>query len=274
MIYARLLLVAAVAACAGAASGQTAPSAAPTEQKAERLPGYLAPDAIPDVAVFLPPKPADNSPTEQRDFAVFMETRKLQGTPRWDLAARDAVETPSAFLADFSCALGVTVTPAEAPALAHLIERAGADETAIVARAKAVFKRPRPFVGNAQPICVERTESLAKSPSYPSGHTTAGWSLGLILAQLAPDRATQVLARARSYGESRVVCGVHFVSDIEEGRTAGAALVAAEQANPQFQADLAAAKAELDGLRAKGATPAPQTCELQDEAAAHTPWTG
>jgi acid phosphatase (class A) len=33
--------------------------------------------------------------------------------------------------------------------------------------------------------------------------------MGLILAELAPERATPILNRGRAYGESRVVCGVH-----------------------------------------------------------------
>lgn len=272
-----LFLSAVLAASAGAAISQTAPSTpatAPAEKAPKRLPGYLGPDGVPDAFKFLPPPPADNSLAEQRDFAVFIETRKLKGSDRWTLAARDAVSEPVAILADFDCALGVTITADNAPALVHLLSRTGADAGAIVNKVKDVYKRPRPFVGNSQPICVERTSDLAKSFSYPSGHATASWALGLILAELAPDKATEVLARARSYGESRVVCGVHFVSDITEGRANGSALIAAEHANPEFRADLAAAKAELDALRKAGGAPGGGLCEVPDEAAAHTPWKG
>ena len=254
---------------------QAAPSAtAPVEQAPKKLPGYLGPDGVPDASKFLPPAPADGSATEQRDFAVFMETRKLEGTDRWALAARDAVQTPAAVLADFDCALGVKLDPATAPALVRLLSRTGADAGAIVNRVKGLYKRPRPLVGNAQPICLERTDDLAKSPSYPSGHTTASWAWGLILAEIAPDRAEAVLARARAYGESRVVCGVHFVSDIDEGRANGSALVAAEHANPEFRADLDAARAELAKLRAAGPAPDGASCRIEDAAAAQTPWKG
>ncbi len=276
MILTRVLaLSAALAAFSGAALAQTAPSTPATaavEQAPKRLPGYLGADGVPDASKFLPPVPADGSRTEQRDFAVFMETRKLEGSDRWKQAAADAVQTPTAFLSDFTCALGVELTPQTAPALTRLISRAGADAGSIVSKVKDVYKRPRPFVGNAQPICIERTDALAKSPSYPSGHATAGWAFGLILAELAPDRASEILARARSYGESRVVCGVHFVSDIDQGRANGSALFAAEQSNAEFRADLAAAKAELDALRKAGPPPEGAVCKVQDDAAAHTPW--
>ena len=39
-----------------------------------------------------------------------------------------------------------------------------------------------------------------------------GWTVGLIMAEVAPDRATEILARARAFGEGRLVCGVHTLS--------------------------------------------------------------
>jgi len=35
------------------------------------------------------------------------------------------------------------------------------------------------------------------------------WETGSVLTQVAPDRVTAILARARAFGESRIVCGVH-----------------------------------------------------------------
>ena len=50
----------------------------------------------------------------------------------------------------------------------------------------------------------------------------------MILAELEPDRASDILVRARAYGESRVVCGVHNASAVEGGRIIAAAMVAAK----------------------------------------------
>ena len=68
---------------------------------------------------------------------------------------------------------------------------------------------------------------------------------------MEPDKSAEVLARGAAIGDSRVVCGVHFVSDVEAGRRVGAAVFAAEQNAPDFQADLRAAKAEIDARRAE-----------------------
>ncbi|MFX8852512.1 phosphatase PAP2 family protein, partial [Acinetobacter baumannii] len=87
--------------------------------------------------------------------------------------------------------------------------RVGRDASSITNLAKDHFERPRPFIAPGGAICTESDRAgLMKSYGYPSGHATFSWAVGLILAELVPDRATDILARARAFGESRVVCGV------------------------------------------------------------------
>ena len=107
-------------------------------------------------------------------------------------------------------------------------------------------------MANEEPTCSpEDEEYLRKDGSYPSGHTAIGWAWALILSELAPDRIDAILARGRAFGESRVVCNVHWHSDVAEGRFIGASAVARLHADPGFRADLEAAKKELEAVRAK-----------------------
>ena len=175
--------------------------------------------------------------------------------------------------AKFACAIGVTLDETNAPTLIHILRRMAADHDWAVNPPKDAYGRLRPFVtaDASAPICVPRSDGLAKSPSYPSGHSTESWAAGLILAELMPDRATDILMRARSIGESRVVCGVHYPSDVEEGRTNGSIVVAVEHANPDFRTDMDKARAEIATARE---TPhvGPGSCVVEDDAAAHTPY--
>lgn len=76
--------------------------------------------------------------------------------------------------------------------------------------------------------------------------------LGLILSEIAPDRADAIQARGRNYGESRLVCNVHWQSDILEGRFMGAAAVARLHDNAAFNSDLLAARKEIVAARKAG----------------------
>jgi acid phosphatase (class A) len=232
--------------------------------------GYLDPASLPDPVLILPPAPAPGSSLDKADRAVFESTRRLKDGPRWRLAALDAVD----YFGPYACALGAPLTPATTPLTLAMLRRAGVDASRLTNIAKDHYRRPRPFVGADQPICVEdQRAALTKSASYPSGHATFGWTAALILAEAAPDRAGAILARGRAFAESRVVCGVHDVSDVEMGMVLGSVLVSALHTRPAFAADLAAAKAELAAVRAAPAAPPPgESCAADLAAEAHTPW--
>ena len=61
--------------------------------------------------------------------------------------------------------------------------------------------------------------NLINSPSYPSGHTTYGYTGVLILAVLVPERYQQMIARGAEYGNDRILMGSHYAMDVMGGRT-------------------------------------------------------
>jgi len=70
------------------------------------------------------------------------------------------------------------------------------------------------FVYNHGPVM-----DLTNSPSYPSGHTTYGFTGAVLLAVLVPERYAQMIARGAEYGNDRVIMGAHYVMDVMGGRT-------------------------------------------------------
>jgi acid phosphatase (class A) len=249
---------------APAAASPAPPTAAAPAAPARTL-GFLGADMTPDAMATIPPAPKAGDPRNDLDFAIFKSTRKLEGSERWALAQNDDNYRPAALLKDYSCAVGAELTAENAPTLARILARTTADAGTAAQRAKDVYQRTRPYLHNPGNICIERTDGLSKSFDYPSGHASLGWVSGLVVAQLAPDRATPVLARARAFGESRVVCGVHNMSAIEAGRTNGASVFAALQASPDFQAAMATAKSEIAAARASGKTPDAAACAKEAE---------
>jgi hypothetical protein len=60
---------------------------------------------------------------------------------------------------------------------------------------------------------------LTDSPSYPSGHTTYGYTGAVLLAILVPERYAQMVVRGAEYGNDRIIVGSHYAMDVMGGRT-------------------------------------------------------
>jgi acid phosphatase (class A) len=86
--------------------------------------------------------------------------------------------------------------------------------------------------------------------SYPSGHASGAQVQARVLGVVFPDRADDLLKRARQVADGRVVAGVHYASDTEAGENLGDLIFAQLEASPKFKADLAAA-AQKDGIPLK-----------------------
>ncbi|MFT3977444.1 MAG: phosphatase PAP2 family protein, partial [Sphingomonas bacterium] len=205
------------------------------------LPGYISRDALPNSLDILPPAPTRKSATQARDVAAAAAARKLKGSRRWDVARQDADLHFPAAADDFSCALGVKISPQTTPRLYVLLRRTLTDAGLSTYPTKNQFMRARPFTVKGGAICTpEEDDALRHDGSYPSGHSAIGWAWALILAEAAPDRANAVLARGRAFLESRVACNVHWLSDTEAGAMMGSAVAARLHDEPEFRADLEA----------------------------------
>ncbi|RJP93772.1 MAG: phosphatase PAP2 family protein [Desulfobacteraceae bacterium] len=256
------MCVAVAAGCCSPAEKQTKPAAVP-EIRPGVLAGYLQPEALPDSLALLPPPPSEGSAALACDEEISRNGLALRDTPRWTMAGEDAELMFPEAAGTFSCALGIPITEQDTPHLYMILRRTLTDAGLSTSKAKKHYQRKRPFQINQQPICTPDEEPfLIKNGSYPSGHTAAGWAWALILTEIAPDRADELLARGRAYGESRIVCNVHWNSDVAEGRFMGAATVARLHADPAFRADLEAAKEEYAAARDKGLRPS-QDCESE-----------
>jgi acid phosphatase (class A) len=260
-------------ACAGGiGAATTTPAAAanpkdPAAMAGSETIGFLTAATTPDATAIIPPAPRAGDNRNTADWAVFRSTRAIEqlNPDRWALAQNDDSYKPADILKDFSCSMGVTLTLENSPKLSRLLSSAAQDAANAAAKAKAVYQRPRPYLNNYGDICIARSEGLAKSPDYPSGHASASWIQGLVLSQLAPDRAEKLLTRARAYGESRIVCGVHNWSAVEGGRTNAAGVFGALQGSAVYQSALATARSELASVRKSGLAPDAASCAKEFE---------
>ncbi len=242
-----------MAALSACAATSTVPADASMGAAPAKATGYLAADAL-DGRKILPPPPAPDSNYGKADRAYFDDTRALKDSPRWKLAIQDNDLWQGGALKRFSCAMGVDVSEKATPIAWKMLHKIEIDVRTVGTPAKDFYGRKRPLIGNDKPLCVPREALMETNASYPSGHSMVAWSWALILSEAVPARADALLKMGQESGESRTICGVHFPSDVEAGRTLGAGMVARLHADPAFVADLAKAKTEL------ASAPAPAGC--------------
>lgn len=199
---------------------------------------------------FLPPPPEFESPRFAADQTQYLwGIRQRQDPERAAMAIRDAVYGMQTIIQEFCPILGLEISKTGTPELYTLMQDVGATCDSISDRAKQEYKRTRPFVYyNQQTLVPEQEESHINNGSYPSGHTVLGWTMALLLSDINPAVADQLLARGYEYGQSRVIAGYHWQSDVDAGRLGGSVLYAKLQGNPRFREQLAKAQQEFNQL--------------------------
>jgi acid phosphatase (class A) len=207
--------------------------------------GYLSPQAI-DVAALLPVPPPLGSAEAQAELEQLYWIQCHRTVEQVAAAQSDA----RVKLSTYRRVLGAWCTADNLPRTERLIKRVERDAKLFCDQAKTRFNRKRPeFEDSRIRVAVERETS----PAYPSFHATRGILYALLLAELVPQKKTALLERGREVGFSREVGGVHHPSDVYAGRVLAQALARALLATPEFRADLARAKAEVDAARATAA---------------------
>jgi len=239
--------------CAGI--GINKPAAVP-QTNPVNLEDYLTSQDLTNDISLIPPPPSAGSVAFALDEEISQKNLALRGTPRWTLATEDAnLEFPQA-AGIFSCALNAPITEQDTPHLYNLLRRTCIDAGNSTSMAKKYYSRPRPFMVNREPTCTPNAENvLIKNGSYPSGHSAVGWAWALILSEIDPEHTDAIIARGKAFGQSRMICNVHWQSDVIGGSFMGAITVARLHANAIFRSDVEAAKAELAAVRAKGLKP-------------------
>ncbi|CAH2602683.1 Phosphatase PAP2 family protein [Rhodovastum atsumiense] len=92
-------------------------------------------------------------------------------------------------------------------------------------------------------------QNLSNSPSYPSGHTTYGYTESLLLALLVPQRYQQMVTRGAEYGNNRIIIGAHYAMDVLGGRTLALHDVAHLLANAAGYVGVPRGSVQIDDFR-------------------------
>jgi len=199
-----------------------------------------------DLLTILPPPPANDSVQTKAELAEIL-TFQVTRTP--EMAARaDADATENVWR--FADVMGPSFTKEKLPKFAAFFDRVTETEGAVVDPAKDVFNRPRP---HQLSDLVKPAVKMSNSGAWPSGHSTVGVLMGIVLSNMVPEKRAEIMARAWEFGANRVVAGMHFPSDIEAGRIAGTAIAVELPRHDDFQAEFEAARKEIRAALGLGA---------------------
>ena len=171
---------------------------------------------------------------------------------RTAIAVRDAVWSFDALMDELSVPFGLKISKEGTPEIYKLVVNSLSTIDQMRVEPKAYYMRKRPFVRFQEHMYTVNEEAdLRNEGSYPSGHSQRGYAGALLLSEVNPDNANAIMARGYMYGESRVIVGAHWQSDVDASRLGGSIGLARLHTSPEFLAQLAKAQDEFKRLTGK-----------------------
>lgn len=246
--WSQRLLPLLLALAAGCASQAPKPAAAVASV-------YFSPGQLDSTALLEPP-PVAGSEAARADLQSVLEAQRAAHAA--GTSARAVADT----VIDCQRVAEVLVPGMSAPlatgdgaAAVAFATRAAKQVAGATVAPKAYWGRARPYVDNptverlgdvapASPLAIAGGVERAHT-AYPSGHAALGTACAIVLAQMVPEQRAALFARGRLYGESRLIVGAHFPTDVDAGRRVGTAATGVMLQSVLFQADLRTARAQL-----------------------------
>lgn len=208
---------------------------------------YFTTKDMPDMVKFLPAPPVFSSPFFENDSIKYEWGKSMRlNAARAEIAKRDAVYGLNTIIKEFSGPFGLQISEEGTPEIYRLLQESLATCDSVCTLPKAHYMRTRPYAYfHEHTLVPEQEESHRQNGSYPSGHTILGWSAALLLMEINPEAQDTLLARGYMFGESRIIAGYHWASDVAAGRLAASAGYAKLHTSERFIKQMKRARREF-----------------------------
>ena len=221
---------------------------------------YFTTSELPNLIKCLPAPPDTMSEHFVHDIMRYIWGKQQRlDEERAAIARRDAVWSYEALFQEFNEPFGLEISREGTPQIWKLLETSLVTTDQMRVLPKKYYNRMRPYVRFHEHILTDGQEEdeveLGKEGSYPSGHTARGWTCALLLAEINPANADTIFARGWMYGESRVIVGAHWQSDVDATRVAASIGYSRLQTSPAFRAQMALAQEEFRVLTGQSYVP-------------------
>lgn len=212
-------------------------------------PQFVAADAVSPRVLAAPPAKYSATYTKEID-GILARQAALTDADKATVMEEDHIR-PAMIVTPV---LGEKYTQEAYPALFTLLRHSASDAWRLADSTQDYWHRDRPWVADGR---VELLVSSITRPSYPSGHTVTNHIWAHVLSELFPSKRAALFRRAYAIGLHRVDAGVHFPSDVAAGKKFAAIVYEKMRVSPEFQRELAAARAELKRPSGNAASDAP-----------------
>ena len=167
---------------------------------------YFTTSEMPDMLKWCPAPPDTVGAAFAFDIMQYMWGKEMRNNKeRAAIAIRDAVYGLDCIIREFSEPFGLQISKEETP---------------------EIYK-------------------VLREGTATCGHTLLGWSSALLLSEINPDRADTLLARGYMYGDSRLIVGAHWQSDVNAARLAASAAYARLHTSERFLEQMRRARQEF-----------------------------
>lgn len=214
---------------------------------------YFEIDELPNAMNWLPAPPEPNSTQFAYDLSQYMWGKgERLNEERAQQAIDNGVVDMAEMAEQFSKPFGMEISKEKTPCIFNVLNRGMLTVRRCATKPKTAIARLRPYVRYEEPTLIPDDEEILRhNGSYPSGHSIRGWVTALLLCEINPDAQDALLALGYQWGQSRVIAGYHWQSDVDAARLLASAGYARLHTSPQFLADMAAARAEYAQLTGK-----------------------
>ena len=207
---------------------------------------YFELNQMPNLLEIMPAPPSFDSPEFANDVVRYGWGKQQRlDEDRVALAIADAEwdDLTKLFL-QWKDAFGLEINETSTPEIYKLLVTSLATTDPMRKETKAFYHRQRPFERFNDAMPSHEEDELRGEGSYPSGHSLRGWTISLLLAQIAPSHANEIFKRGWDYCNSRVIVGAHWQSDVDASRTAASIGFCALQGSEAFIAQMKKAQQE------------------------------
>ncbi|MCQ2314910.1 MAG: phosphatase PAP2 family protein [Bacteroidales bacterium] len=205
----------------------------------------------PDAVKYLPDFPVfKDKDAFFNDSILYRRGYAMRDSERGRQAILDAGETLDFYLKRFGEVMGVSLSEEQNPAIARYIKTAYSFARGGISNAKRVYGRMRPFCYFGEPSGIPEDEEInGLFTSFPSGHSVRAWTIALALIAIDDEHEYDIINLGYELGQSRVITGFHYQSDVDAGRMAASVAFAKIVSDEEFIKLMNLAREELKGLR-------------------------